>query len=126
MIYPLVTVIETYATGKNYIQYVTANIISRLRRNEYVSLETIENICRVFQCRAELYTCRRYPGNKFKLIKFFRDVVDKNCSAIETVENIFFRNRCGRVADLRHEQNRANTCGYYDAWRHGAITLEPI
>ena len=32
---------------------ISANIISRLRHNEYVSLETIENICRVFNCRAD-------------------------------------------------------------------------
>ena len=32
---------------------ISGNIISRLRHNEYVSLETIENICRVFQCRVD-------------------------------------------------------------------------
>ena len=92
---------------------ISANIISRLRHNEYVSLETIENICRVFQCRANdvldfkfpsetIVTPsseslpqtadirnRRYLGNKFKLLKFLRDVIDENCSAIETVADIF-------------------------------------
>ena len=80
---------------------ISGNIISRLRHNEYVSLETIENICRVFQCRVDavldfkfssemniapleplLRTVniqnRRYLGNKFKLLKFLRNVVDKN------------------------------------------------
>lgn len=91
---------------------ISGNIISRLRHNEYVSLETIENICRVFQCRVDavldfkfssemniapsesfLRTAniqnRRYLGNKFKLLKFLRNVVDKNCTAVETVADIF-------------------------------------
>ena len=32
---------------------ISGNIISRLRHNEYVSLETIENICRVFNCHVD-------------------------------------------------------------------------
>ena len=28
----------------------SANIITRLKRNEYVSLDSIESICRVMQC----------------------------------------------------------------------------
>lgn len=91
---------------------ISGNIISRLRHNEYVSLETIENICRVFQCRVDavldfkfssemniappeslLRTAniqnRRYLGNKFKLLKFLRNVVDKNCTAVEKVADIF-------------------------------------
>lgn len=28
----------------------SANIITRLKRNGYVSLETVENICRVMKC----------------------------------------------------------------------------
>ena len=31
---------------------ISGNIISRLKHNDYVSLETIENICRVFDCQA--------------------------------------------------------------------------
>ena len=91
---------------------ISGNIISCLRHNEYVSLETIETICRVFQCRVDavldfkfssemniapselfLRTAniqnRRYLGNKFKLLKFLRNVVDKNCTAVETVADIF-------------------------------------
>ena len=92
---------------------ISANIISRLRHNEYVSLETIENICRVFQCRVDEVLDfkfpsetvvpteseslpqtadirnRRYLGNKFKLLKFLRDIVDEKISAIETVADIF-------------------------------------
>lgn len=31
---------------------ISGNIISRLRHNEYVPLETVENLCRVFECQA--------------------------------------------------------------------------
>ena len=92
---------------------ISGNIISRLRHNEYVSLETIENICRVLNCQAndvlEFYFARdkgtpleekyfprirdiqnrRYLGNKFKLLDFIKDTVQKNCSDIEIVADIF-------------------------------------
>lgn len=29
---------------------ISANIISRLKKNEYISLDTIEKICRVLHC----------------------------------------------------------------------------
>ena len=92
---------------------ISGNIISRLRHNEYVSLETIEHICRVFNCQAsdvlefkfsqdtnvqnisehswkygEIQN-RRYLGNKFKLLDFIKEVVDEHCSGIETVADIF-------------------------------------
>ena len=92
---------------------ISGNIVARLRRNEYVSLETIENICRVFECRAndiiefnlqsdgdpknqikkfssnaDIHN-RRYLGNKFKLLDFIRGVIKENCSDIETVADIF-------------------------------------
>ncbi|WP_459129668.1 helix-turn-helix domain-containing protein [Guggenheimella bovis] len=31
----------------------SANIISRLKHNEYVSLESIESICRVLSCKVD-------------------------------------------------------------------------
>ena len=31
----------------------SANIITRLKRNGYISLESIENICRVMECGVE-------------------------------------------------------------------------
>lgn len=31
----------------------SANIITRLKRNEYVSMESLENICRVLNCGAD-------------------------------------------------------------------------
>ena len=89
---------------------ISSNIISRLRHNEYVSLETIENLCRVFECRADdildfnflseekipqtkkfssEIQNRRYLGNKFKLLDFIQEVVKENCSEIETVADIF-------------------------------------
>ena len=91
---------------------ISGNIISRLRHNEYVSLETIESICSVFRCRvddvldfnfprenfdslteslsrtADIWN-RRYLGNKFKLLKFLRGIVDENCFEVETVADIF-------------------------------------
>ena len=92
---------------------ISGNIISRLRHNEYVSLETLEKICRLFNCQAndisEFYfprdkgvrnaekyfpqigqiQNRRYLGNKFKLLNFIEKVVKENCSAVETVADIF-------------------------------------
>lgn len=92
---------------------ISSNIISRLRHNEYVSLETIEHICRVFNCQAsdvlefrflqntkvqniseralkigEIQN-RRYLGNKFKLLDFIKEVVEEHCSKIETIADIF-------------------------------------
>lgn len=92
---------------------ISGNIISRLRHNEYVSLETIENICRVFNCqvndilefqrydlqenvntlknvfsRANIQN-RRYLGSKFKLLDFIKHVVQEHCQGIETVADIF-------------------------------------
>ena len=32
---------------------ISGNILTRMRRNEYVSLESIEKICRVLECRIE-------------------------------------------------------------------------
>lgn len=31
----------------------SANIITRLKRNEYVKLQTIESICEVFNCKVD-------------------------------------------------------------------------
>jgi DNA-binding Xre family transcriptional regulator len=31
----------------------SANIITRLKRNRYISLESIESICRVMDCRVD-------------------------------------------------------------------------
>lgn len=103
---------------------ISANIISRLRRNEYVSLETVENICSIFDCqandilnfyfnvgktnsekiseRAEIQN-RRYLGNKFKLLNFIKKVVEKNCSEVETVADIF--SGTGAVASAFAEKN---------------------
>ena len=79
---------------------ISGNIISQLQRNEYLSLETIESICRVFQCRiddisenhfiptAEIQN-RRYLGNKFKLLDFIVEIVNENCSDTEIFADIF-------------------------------------
>ena len=106
---------------------ISGNIISRLRRNDYVSLETIENICRVFDCRADdildfsfnqqekiqpadkiiseraEIQNRRYLGNKFKLLDFIKKVVEENCSEVETVADIF--SGTGAVASAFAEKN---------------------
>lgn len=92
---------------------ISSNIISRLRHNEYVSLETIENICRALNCQAgdvlefhfprdegvqntERYfprigeiKNRRYLGNKFKLLGFIKKTVKEHCSDVETIADIF-------------------------------------
>ena len=92
---------------------ISGNIISRLRHNEYVSLETIEHICQAFNCQVgdvlefqflqdtnfqniSEHTLkigqiqnRRYLGNKFKLLDFIKEVVEGHCSEIETVADIF-------------------------------------
>lgn len=31
----------------------SANIITRLKRNSYISLESVENICRVMNCKVD-------------------------------------------------------------------------
>ena len=103
---------------------ISANIISRLRRNEYVSLETVENICSIFNCQAsdilnfsfnhreknienlsvnaEIQN-RRYLGNKFKLLDFIKEVVRENCFDIATVADIF--SGTGAVAFAFLEKN---------------------
>ena len=93
---------------------ISGNIISRLRHNEYVSLETIESVRRALNCQAddvlkfhflrdagvqnaEKYfpqevaeiQNRRYLGNKFKLLDFIKNTVQENCSAVETVADVF-------------------------------------
>lgn len=106
---------------------ISRNIISRLRHGEYISLETLENICRLFNCQAndvlefhflgdnvvqskEKYLQqvveiqnRRYLGNKFKLLDFIKKVVEKNCSEVETVADIF--SGTGAVASAFAEKN---------------------
>lgn len=93
---------------------ISGNILSRLRHNEYVSLKTIENICRVFECQPNdildfdffagkesqldknkifppvaAIQNRRYLGNKFKLLNPIKEIIEKNCSNISTVADIF-------------------------------------
>ena len=103
---------------------ISANIISRLRRNEYVSLETVENICAIFDCQANdiLNFCstacktnyknfssraeiqnRRYLGSKFKLLDFIKKVVEENCSEVESVADIF--SGTGAIASAFAEKN---------------------
>ena len=93
---------------------ISDHIISHLQHNQYVSLKTIENICRVFECQPNDildFVCfskkesneakktisskkgeiqnRRYLGNKFKLRNFIKEVVQQNCSNINIVADIF-------------------------------------
>ena len=119
---------------------ISDNIISRLRRNEYVSLETIENICRVSDCqvndilefrrydqqknesplknssvRADIQN-RRYLGNKFKLLEFIKSIVQENCSEIETYiksEDSVVLQRSGTInSKILIEKNNRNNCFY--------------
>ena len=94
---------------------ISGNIMSRLKHNQYVSLETVESICYVLQCSIgdilkftfpDISECgykeiedtktkimsiqnRRYLGNKFNLIDFIRQVTDEHCSDIESIADIF-------------------------------------
>ena len=94
---------------------ISANIISRLKHNQYVSLETVESICRVFSCRIDDILSfnfssqipeqtssdsmlssplvniqnRRYLGNKFKLLDFIRGIVNEHCTDVSVFADIF-------------------------------------
>lgn len=43
---------------------VSANIITRLKRNEYVSLESIEKICRTLNCSVDDILEFKYVNDK--------------------------------------------------------------
>ena len=45
---------------------ISLNIITRLKKNEYVSLESIEKNCNVLQCRVD------------EILEFIPNCVDKN------------------------------------------------
>lgn len=91
---------------------LSGNVISRLRRNQYISLEAAESICKVLNCTLDdiiqlnydiddkltetsssiktfSINNRRFLGNKYKLLPFIKHIVAKYCHGINSVVDIF-------------------------------------
>lgn len=82
---------------------ISRNIVTRIRKNEYVSLESIEKICRSFDCSMDdileiendserkvlNIQNRRYLGNKYKLLEFIESTIDKYCPGTNSLMDIF-------------------------------------
>ncbi len=102
---------------------IAPNTMTRLRRNEEVSLSVLGRICDFLKCdygnilkyvpaqlvdyttRLETFTIknRRYLGNKYKLLPFISDVVEKHCPDIDSVADIF--SGTGSVASAFSNRN---------------------
>ena len=54
----------------------SANIITRLKRNGYISLENVENICRVMDCSVD------------DILEFMPDDTDKATKNVSTADTI--------------------------------------
>ena len=54
----------------------SANIITRLKRNGYISLENVENICRVMDCSVD------------DILEFMPDDTDKATKSVSTDDTI--------------------------------------
>ena len=80
---------------------VSRNIITRIRRSEYISMESIEKICRALDCkvgdiidfqdraRALSIQNRRYLGNKYRLLGFIEETINKHCPETKSLMDIF-------------------------------------
>lgn len=80
---------------------VSRNIITRIRRSEYISLESVERICLALDCevgdiiefqentRRLNIQNRRYLGNKYKLLDFIEDMINKHCPGTNSIMDIF-------------------------------------
>ena len=80
---------------------VSRNIITRIRRNEYISMESIEKLCQALNCKVgdiidfQEHTRvlgiqnRRYLGNKYKLLDFIEDTIKKHCPNTNSIMDIF-------------------------------------
>ena len=80
---------------------VSRNIITRIRRSEYISMESIEKLCYALDCKVgdiidfEDYKRklniqnRRYLGNKYKLLDFIEDTIYKHCPGTNSILDIF-------------------------------------
>lgn len=80
---------------------VSRNIITRIRRSEYISMESIEKLCQALNCkvgdiidfqehtRALGIQNRRYLGNKYKLLGFIENTINKYCPNTNSIMDIF-------------------------------------
>ncbi len=80
---------------------VSRNIITRIRRSEYISMESVEKICYALDCKVgdiiefEDYKKklniqnRRYLGNKYKLLEFIEETIDQYCPGTNSIMDIF-------------------------------------
>ena len=91
---------------------IAPNTMTRLRKNEEVTLSILGKICRflncdygdivsyipeadehvvsaVPECKSVNINNRRYLGNKYKLLPFISDVVTSNCENVKSVADIF-------------------------------------
>ena len=80
---------------------VSRNIITRIRRSEYISMESIEKLCQALNCkvgdiidfqentRMLSIQNRRYLGNKYKLLDFIEDTINKHCPNTNSIMDIF-------------------------------------
>ena len=102
---------------------IAPNTMTRLRHDEEVSLSILGRICDFLKCdygnvlkyvpaqftehEAQLGTFtiknRRYLGNKYKLLPFISEVVEKNCPDVESVADIF--SGTGSAASAFNDRN---------------------
>jgi len=80
---------------------VSRNIITRIRRKEYISMESLEKICNAFNCKigdiVEFHEdtrqlgihSRRYLGNKYRLLDFIEEIIKKHCPNSTSIMDIF-------------------------------------
>lgn len=80
---------------------VSRNIVTRIRRNEYISMESLEKICYALNCKVgdvidfQEHTKqlsiqnRRYLGNKYKLLDFIDNTINKHCPGTKSLMDIF-------------------------------------
>lgn len=85
---------------------IAPNTMTKIRKNEKVSLDVLDRICDVLECdysdivsytediqAANIATFninnRRYLGNKYKLIPFIKNVVAKYCQSVSSMADIF-------------------------------------
>lgn len=80
---------------------VSRNIMTRIRRNEYISMESIEKLCHALDCRVGdiiefeneqkklNIQNRRYLGNKYKLLDFIDETIAKYCPDTHSMLDVF-------------------------------------
>lgn len=80
---------------------VSRNIITRIRRSEYISMESIEKLCQALNCKVgdiidfQEHTRllgiqnRRYLGNKYKLLGFIENTINRHCPNTNSLMDIF-------------------------------------